>query len=268
MDILTIVGFVFGGILFGFGIMATGTASIFVNYHGLALVLGGTVCATLINTSFRAIQQSFAAFVSIIRSSPLPSNQECIRMVTQLADTAQREGGLLSLQNVDSDFASGFLKRAITIAIMTGDAREARQILEEEIRQRRISKQENCNFYRTMAILAPMFGLLGTLLGIIDVLKNMSDPTKIGSSMALAITSAFYGIGLSNMFCVPVANKIRLRAIEETQALELILEGVMDIMAGKLPRLTEMHLRGYISARSHGNMAAAMAETAIGTPAA
>jgi len=90
-----------------------------------------------------------------------------------------------------------------------------RESLEEEIRLRRLDVSEDSNLYRTMGVLSPMFGLIGTLFGIIQTLSNISDPAAIGRSMAVAITSALFGIGFSNMFCVPVANKIRLRAMEE-----------------------------------------------------
>lgn len=267
MDVMTLAGFIAGGILLYWGVLQTGIGSIFLNAHGIVIVLGGTVCATAVNTSFKGVMQGISAFVSIFRNSDMPSHEECIRVIVQMSETAHREGGLMAIQNVDPAFADGFLKRAVTVAIMSGESKDARQILEEEIRQRRIAKQESSNLYRTMGILSPMFGLMGTLLGIIQVLKNMSDPAKVGPSMALAITSAFYGIGFSNMLCVPVANKIRFRSIEETQTLELILEGVIDILSAKMPRLVEMHLRGYLLARGTEPMSATLREPAS-SPAA
>ena len=154
----------------------------------------------------------------------------------------------MALQNVDPVFAGGFLKRAITVAMTSGQSNETRNILEDEVRRKRLLRQEDSNFYRTMGVISPMFGLVGTLFGIIQTLSNLSDPSKIGMSMAVAITSALYGITLSNMVFVPVANKIRINAMKETMILQLIVEGVIDIMSGKPPHLIDMHLKGYLEA--------------------
>ncbi|MBI4656955.1 MAG: MotA/TolQ/ExbB proton channel family protein [Elusimicrobia bacterium] len=246
MDIMTIAGFVFGAAVILWGVFAAGIAKLFLNTHGIVLVIGGTLAAVAINTSLKGFTSGLQAFLKIIKSSPLPSNEECVRMIVQLSETAQRQGGIMALQNVDPNFAEGFLKRAISVAMISGQSQETRNILEEEIRRRRLYFQEDSNFYRTMGVLSPMFGLIGTLFGIIQTLAHISDPSKVGTSMAVAISSAFYGIALSNLVFVPVANKLRMRALEETLILQVLVEGVLDIMSGKTPRLIEMHLKGYL----------------------
>lgn len=246
MDIMTIVGFIAGAAVVLFGVVASGIGKLFLNWHGIVIVIGGTSAATMINTSFDNFIRGVKAFVNIFKNPNIPPPNDCIKMIIQLAETAQKQGGIMALQNVDATFASGFLKRAITVAMTSGEYKETREILEEEIRRKRIYLQEDSNFYRTMGVLSPMFGLIGTLFGIIQTLSHISDPTKVGTSMAVAISSAFYGIVLSNLVFVPVANKIRLRALEETLVFQLILEGVIDIMSGKTPHLIEIHLRGYV----------------------
>lgn len=246
MDIMTIVGFIIGGIVILWGILAAGIGKLFLNWHGIILVIGGTGAAMIINTSGQVFARGLKAFVNIWKTPDMPVPDDCIRTIIRLSETAQKQGGIMALQNVDAAFARGFLRRAITVAMTSGEYKETREILEEEIRRKRIYLQEDSNFYRTMGVLSPMFGLIGTLFGIIQTLAHISDPTKVGTSMAVAISSAFYGIVLSNLVFVPVANKIRLRALEETLALQLILEGVIDIMSGKTPHLIEMHLRGYV----------------------
>ena len=146
--------------------------------------------------------------------------------------------------------ADGFLHRAIGVAIATGETADTRRVMEKEVKQLRIGRQEDANVFRTIGTLAPMFGILGTLLGMIQVLGTMSaDPTKVGPSMALALSSAFLGISVANFFCVPVAGHIRLAAMRETMVLELLLEGLLDIAAGKPPYLVEMHMASYSSQR-------------------
>lgn len=245
MDMMTIVGFLLGAAVVVWGAFSSDVADKVMNSHGVIIVLGGTLAATIVNTSYKRFVAGLKALADIFASPKMPTVDEAVRTLVGMAETAQKQGGIMALTNTDPAFAGGFLKRAVGVAMISAESRETRGILEEEIRLRRLDVQEDSNLYRTMGVLSPMFGLIGTLFGIIQTLSNISDPAAIGRSMAVAITSALFGIGFSNMFCVPVANKIRLRAMEETLVLQLILEGVIDIMSGKTPHLIEMHLRGY-----------------------
>lgn len=253
MDLMTVLGFIFGAIVVAWGILSSGIGDKLADPHGIIIVMGGTLAATFISASYKRFVSGVRALFDIFKGSATPGVDECVRTIVQLSDTAQKQGGIMALTSVDARFAGGFLKRAINVAMVSAQSVETRAILEEEVRRRRLDIQEDSNLYRTMGVLSPMFGLIGTLFGIIQTLSNISDPTMIGRSMAVAISSAFFGIALSNLFCVPVANKIRLRAMEETLALQMILEGVIDIMSGKSPHLIEMHLRGYVF-ESHGGL--------------
>lgn len=248
MDIMTLIGVAMGVGVVLWGAFSSGVADKLVNAHGLVIVLGGTLAATFLNTSYKRLSAGVRALFDIFTTPKIPTTEEAVRVLVGMAETAQKQGGIMALTNTDPAFAGGFLKRAVGVAMISAESRETRSILEEEIRRRRLDVQEDSNLYRTAGVLSPMFGLIGTLFGIIQTLSNISDPSAIGRSMAVAITSALFGIGFSNMFCVPVANKIRLRAMEETLVLQLILEGVIDIMSGKTPHLVDMHLRGYQAA--------------------
>lgn len=245
MDIMTLVGFLIGGAVVSWGIFSSGIGDKLLDIHGIIIVLGGTLAAMVINTSYKRFVAGLKALVDIFSAPRMPAVEEAVRMMVSMAETAQKQGGVMALSNTDPAFAKGFLKRAVGVAMISAESRETRNILEEEIRLRRLEVTEDSNFFRTAGVLSPMFGLIGTLFGIIQTLSNISDPTTIGTSMAVAISSAFFGIALSNLFFVPVANKIRLRAMEETLILQLILEGLIDIMSGKTPHLIDMHLRGY-----------------------
>ncbi|OGR78646.1 MAG: hypothetical protein A2X32_05195 [Elusimicrobia bacterium GWC2_64_44] len=252
MDIMTLIGFLLGAAVVAWGAVSSGVGDKLFNAHGMIIVLGGTLAAIFINTSYKRFLAGLRALADTFASPKIPSVEEAVRTLVGMAETAQKQGGIMALTSTDPSFAGGFLKRAVSVAMISAESRETRAILEEEIRRRRLDVQEDSNLYRTAGVLSPMFGLIGTLFGIIQTLSNISDPTAIGRSMAVAITSALFGIGFSNMFCVPVANKIRLRAMEETLVLQLILEGVIDIMSGKTPHLIEMHLRGYQPTDSAG----------------
>src|SRR3989339_837589 len=108
MDLMTIVGFVAGGGIFLWSIQQTGITSVFMNPHGVVIVLGGTFCATMVNTSFSGMVQGLRSIFMIFRNQDLPSSEECVRILVQMAETARREGGLLAVQNADPRFADGF----------------------------------------------------------------------------------------------------------------------------------------------------------------
>jgi chemotaxis protein MotA len=238
----------FLGIIFAGGavfLAAKDSGRSLFNSHGLVIVLGGTAVSTLIGAPLRQIFGTLGSIFSLIGNGNLPSNDAVVSLMSRMARKAQSQGGLLALQNDSAGVAGGFVGRAISVAIATGESNETRRLLEAEIRQLRIKRQEEANILRTMGSLSPMFGLLGTLLGMIRVLEQLSTPTKIGPAMALALSSAFSGIAFANLVCVPISGQMRLRSMVETLTLEMIMEGVLDIAAGKPPSIVELHLQGY-----------------------
>ena len=256
-------GAVLAVILVFTGFVTSNGSRALLNLHGVFVVLGGTLIAMLIGCPMRRILSALRGAASLFLSSRQPSAEEVVIEMSRLARRAQTEGGLLSLQGESRDFAGGFLNRAITVAIATGESHETRGILEAEIRQVRIRHQEDANLLRTLGTLSPMFGLLGTLLGMIQVLETISTPARVGPAMALALSSAFVGIAFANIVCIPVAGQMRLRAMRETMLLEMILEGVLDVAAGKPSALVELHLAGYAEAWRPGGEAGAAPGAAV-----
>ncbi len=250
------------GALGYYGLSHGGGERSLLNVHGILVVVGGTFVAMIINSPWRTLVNTLGNVVSLFLPVSLPGQEKIITEMSRLARRAQTEGGLLSLQGESRDFAGGFLNRAVNVVIATGESNEARRMLETEIRQLRIRRQEDANLMRTMGTLSPMFGLLGTLLGMVEVLKTVSTPDKVGPAMALALSSAFAGIAMANLICVPLAGQLRLRAITETMLLEMILEGVLDIAAGKPSSLVELHLSSYAQSRRGPAAAPAPRETA------
>lgn len=249
------------------GIADAGSVGALFNMHGLMIVLGGTLAATLINTPLDQLISAFKRGAELFVPSKLPTTEEAVGEVARLARMAHTGGGLLTLQNEGGDFLDGFLHRSISVAISTGESSQTRKILERQIRLIRVGRQEDQNVWRTVAILAPMFGILGTLLGMIQVLGALSDPTKVGPAMALALSSAFLGISMANFVCVPIAGAMRLKAMHETLVYEIALEGTLEIQSGKAPYLIELHLASY-SAQWRREMDAAETSGAAPQPAA
>ncbi len=249
MNISIWVGFAAAAFLMQWGITRAGFTASLADLHALAIVVGGMSSAMMINCTFAQLGSALARLFALFVPSSLPGVEDAIAEVVRLARKSHTEGGLLAIQQDSRELADGFLHRAVVAAIASGESEETRRIMEAEIREVRVARQEDANVYRTMSVLSPMFGLLGTLLGMIKVLETMSDPTRIGPAMSLALSSAFFGIAIANVVCVPVAGQIRLAAMKETMILELLLEGVLDIAAGKAPYVVEMHMASYSKTR-------------------
>lgn len=213
--------------------------------HGLLIVFGGLASAMLVNTSLSQIRGALRAVAWVLFPAGLPSPAEAAAELARLSRRARAEGGLLALRGEGEGFAGGFLKYALETAAACGETNGSREILDIAIRRKRIQRQEDANVLRTMATLAPMFGLLGTLVGMLQVLNSMSEPTRLGPAMALALSSAFIGIGLANFICVPLAGHIRSQAMRETMILEMIVEGVLEISISRPTFQVELRLAAY-----------------------
>jgi len=245
MDITTILGVAGAVVLVLAGFAGGQISASLINMHGVIVVIGGTVVATLINTPRKFIIRSVLELGGIFSENDEASPEKLIPVLVNLAEQS-RMRGLTALKEADTRVAKGFLNRAATAALEYNNHEFVRQVLEQEINQSVDDMNEVANVYRTMGVMAPMFGLLGTLIGIIEVLKDLGNPESVGPAMAIAITSAFYGIFLSNMVCGPIAGKMRAKVWMEVRMKSMIMEGVLEIMKGSVPLLVERRLQSYL----------------------
>lgn len=245
MDRTTIIGFISLVILVVYGYIQGELPKIIFNFHAFLVVIGGTLIATFISTPYKYIIKTIKSIDLLLNESDETSPQKIISYIVDISDNV-RKNGFKALKDVDEKIANGFLKHVSDAVVEYSDMQFVKNIMEVEINNNFDEMNEVSNVYRTMAILSPMFGLVGTLIGIIGVLKEISNPDMIGPAMSIAITSAFYGIFLSNMIFTPIANKIRTRAIIQLKFKAMILEGVLDIMKGSIPVMIERKLKSYI----------------------
>lgn len=245
MDLTTIFGVGGAAALLFAGVAGEQISASLINMHGVVVVLGGTLAATLINTPLKFMVRAVTEFGAIFREKEETSLGKLVPAIVSLAEQA-RTRGLVALKEADPALANGFLSRAATAALEYNDYNFVRQVLEQEINRGVDDMSEVVNVYRTMGVMAPMFGLLGTLIGIIGVLKDLANPEGVGPAMAVAITSAFYGILFANMICVPIAGKLRAKVWLEVRMKSMILEGVLEIMKGSMPLAIERRLQSYL----------------------
>ena len=244
MDLSTIIGF--GGfiVLIVLGVASGEVSRVFMNLHALIIVFGGTALAMLVNTPLNYLRETLQAGASLFRKDPHGDPGELIPVLTRMAQDVQTNG-LGALRNTDTRLASGYLAEASTTALEYNNPEFVRKVLETEVNNQVDRANEVINVVRTAGVVSPMFGLIGTLLGIIEVLRHIEDPSKTGGAMAIAITSAFYGILFSNVICIPVAGKMRMRLWGEIKMKAMIVEGIVGMMQGTVPLVLERRLQAF-----------------------
>lgn len=245
MELTSIIGLGAILILTAIGLATGGLPAVFINWHGIGIVLGGTFCALMINTPLDILLRTGSSVTDLISADPYVDRIALVDAIMTLAQEVQSRG-INAFNNVNKTVAAGYLAYAAQIAVEYNNPETLRQVLENEIIQNSDLQNEAVNVFRTAGILAPMFGLLGTLIGIVEVLRQIANPAQVGSAMAVAITTAFYGIATANVFCVPIAGKLRIRYWRETQAKTMILEGVSEILQRTPAVIISRKLKSYL----------------------
>lgn len=248
MDLMTIIGIVFGIITVLF-VMASGNIlHMLFNPIAAILVFGGTFSATLIAYPWDIIKQAFPAFRLMLfpERNTDQYRQELINTLTSLSEKARRLG-IESLEKEIAGFKDKFLLHGIGMLIDGFEYDVVKDNMEKEILYTRLAHSKVSNLFRTMATLAPIFGLLGTLIGVVQVLRNLSDPTTMGSAMAIAITTTFYGIFAANFLFLPIAIKLNEHSERDLTSKELIAEGILSIHRGDLPLIVRKKLNAFLA---------------------
>ena len=248
MDIATPAGLLIGFVLLIISVIIGGGASgivAFINIPSMMIVVGGTFCATLV----RYPLQRVIGLVGIIMKTifvKLSSPQAEMQRLIEYAKLARREG-LLALESKVVDIKDAFLAKSIQLLVDGTDADGLRAILEKEIDNVRGRHSIGKGVLESMGTVAPAFGMMGTLIGLVLMLRELDDPSKIGVGMATALITTFYGVLLANLVCLPMGGKLELRSKEETLLKELMLEGIVSIQSGDNPNIVEEKLKIYLS---------------------
>lgn len=243
MDIATIIGLGAGSVLITAAIILGGSALIFINIPSLLIVLGGTIAATLIKYSIADLVNT----VSVVTKTfifKISSPVDIVDRIKDMADVARREG-LLALEG--KDHGDPFLAKGLGLLADGVDASQVVMVLDRELQYSRERHKKGQNILKGMGATAPAFGMIGTLIGLVQMLAAMDDPSKIGPAMAVALLTTLYGAVFANLIFLPLADKLDLRSKEETLNRELVLAGVEAIARGENPRLIEQHLKVFLA---------------------
>jgi len=248
MDIATPAGILAGMFLLIMAIIIGGGVSGivgFIHIPSMMIVVGGTLAATLVRYPLgRVFGLMGIAMKTIFFKLSTPRVE--VQRIVEFAKIARKEG-LLALENKVAGVKDIFLAKSIQLLVDGTDADGLRTILERDIENIRQRHSIGKGILESMGSVAPAFGMMGTLIGLVLMLRDLEDPSKIGVGMATALITTFYGVLLANLVCLPMGGKLELRSKEETLLKELMLEGIVSIQSGDNPNIVEEKLKIYLS---------------------
>lgn len=227
------------------GALTSGATKQYLDIPSIALVVGGTIGATLLHYSRSELAHCYRSLVQCLARSA-PSPYERIQLLVDLAHTA-REHGLLALENAALRTDDPFLRTGLQLAADGDRMHDLRPLLENELYRVGEQMEHAASVLYAMAGYAPAMGLIGTLIGLIQMLSSLNNPTLIGPSMSLALVSTLYGSLASNLLFLPLAGKIRSRTEHESLVRRVTLEGVVGLAALESPTLIAQRLRSFVA---------------------
>ena len=247
VDIATIIGIVVSFGLMIWAILMGGPLSLFIDMPSIAIVFGGTAGVALISFPLADVLGTIAIFKKTVLIREADTNA----LIAQMMEfaTKARKGGILSLQDSIDQVEDQFLVKALQMAVDGQEPADLKTMLQTEIDNIAARHSNGAQILDTMGAIAPAMGMVGTLIGLVQMLQNMSDPAAIGPAMAVALLTTFYGAVLANVLFIPMAGKLKTRSKTEILQKTVITEGMESILSGENPRIMEQKLHAYIAPR-------------------
>ncbi len=248
MDPATIIGVTFGFMLIGWAILMGGSWTIFVDYPAMAITLGGMLCATMIHFSL----PQFLGIFSVVKKTivtRIPSPAELVQQMVNFAAINRRDGALALEQEIPKA-KDAFLGRALQMLVDGQDGEAIRDIMSMEIQYLQERHSTGKKILEFMGGAAPAFGMIGTLIGLVQMLQNMTSPESIGAGMAVALITTFYGAMSANLIFLPLAGKLGQYSKAEVMSKEMVVEGVCSIAQGESPTVVREKMQVFVSLRS------------------
>lgn len=255
MDLASLLGVIIGFVLVVFGIInsAGGLSGIvwFLDAPSALITFGGSIFATM--TSYT--MENFIGGLKSISLIFKPVNINIPEMITKIIELSNiaRKEGLLSLEEAAGNLEDEFMKKGIMLIVDGTDPELVRGILETELNSIDERHKQRWGFWDSFGAMGPAWGMIGTLVGLICMLQNMSDPSSIGPKMGVALITTFYGSMLANWLCIPCSNKLQANNATEISAKEIMIEGLLSIQAGENPRVIEEKLKSFLAPKERSN---------------
>ncbi len=250
MDLASILGLILCFVIVVYG-MLVGQAGFevllnFVDIPSVFITIGGSLmCVLTMSPGLKGFFENISSFRLALKA--LPSNEvETIRTIIALSNVARKEG-LLALEEAANDIDDEFLKKGVLLIVDGTDPELVRSILETELNYIETRHASKTSFWDSLAAMGPAWGMIGTLIGLINMLKQMADPKTIGPNMAVALVTTFYGSMIANWICIPISSKLKANSAKEIMIKEVMVEGLLSIQAGENPRVIEEKLKSFLS---------------------
>ncbi|MCX8042518.1 MAG: motility protein A [Desulfobacterota bacterium] len=252
MDIATILGILCGFSLVFAAIAMGGGIGWFVNIPALMIVLGGTIGVTLVHYPLKSVLGVLGVLKNALFHQET-SAIETIKNLVEFSRVARREG-ILALQSLITHIHDPFLNKGVNLAIDGLEPHVVQEILEIELEKLEKRHKIGAEVFATMGTFSPAMGMLGTLIGLVQMLMQMQDPSKIGPAMAVALLTTFYGMIIAYMICLPISGKLKTRSAQEILMKQLIIEGIKAIQSGDNPRIVEQKLLAFIEPKKRNEV--------------
>jgi len=255
MDKSSIVGIALalGGILFGL-MLEGGKLTQILQPTAAMIVLGGTMGAVMLQFPLKVV---FAAFrrLGYVFVDPSQDPRELIGEIVTYANKA-RKGGIVSLDAELETIRNPFLKKSLMLAVDGTEPQEIRKMMELELDNQAEHEEHIPRVFESAGGFSPTIGIIGAVLGLIQVMQHLDDISEVGKGIAVAFVATIYGVGMANIFFLPCAGKIKLRVRQEQIQREMTLEGVISIVEGMNPRMIETKLMGFFAEANRGHVPA------------
>jgi chemotaxis protein MotA len=245
MDKISVLGLLFGIVaIIGGQVMEGGHVGSLSQPTALLIVLGGTMGAVM-------LQSPYATFVRGVRMvrwvwyPPVVDNLKLIKQITGWSQVSRREG-LLALEGAINQLKDDFARKGLQLLVDGAEPERLREVLEVEIGTFEEEMKLSARIWEAAGGYSPTIGILGAVLGLIHVMENLSEPSKLGAGIAVAFVATIYGVGLANLVFLPMANKLKAHINRLVVQREMIVDGLVGIANGDNPRIIESRLQGYI----------------------
>jgi chemotaxis protein MotA len=238
----------FLGVLLGFALLAVAIGfgpnpRIFFNAPSTMVVVGGVIAATLIRFPLDHVRYAFS-IASRAFFTRAPETHALVAQIVGLAQRARREGLLNMEKAMDVE---GFLAKGLRMVVDRSEREHIHAVLAQELRATQDRHHQGQEIFRFIALSAPSFGMVGTLIGMVQLFASIKDPSNIGGAMALSLLSTLYGAVIAYLLAIPIAGKLELRSKEELQLKQIMLEGVMGIQSEMNPSALEAELNAFLA---------------------
>ena len=245
MDKISVLGLLLGIVaIIGGQVLEGGHVASLSQPTALLIVLGGTMGAVM-------LQSPYATFMRGIRMARwiwFPPVVDYLQLITQVSNWSHvsRREGLLALENVINQLSDEFMRKGLQLLVDGAEPERLREVLEVEINTYEDELKLSARIWEAAGGYSPTIGILGAVLGLIHVMENLSDPSKLGAGIAVAFVATIYGVGLANLVFLPMANKLKEHINRLIVQREMIVDGLVGIANGDNPRIIESRLQGYI----------------------